>query len=102
MIHIIGVTVIIVILIRWCYNFNQIDVETLTDTHHTIGSVSWHCAEQKARMQMNECERHVASNIKAGSIPGEDRECFWEENIVKYESPFANRYFIIFGFKNFL
>ncbi|XP_076813872.1 uncharacterized protein LOC143460302 isoform X1 [Clavelina lepadiformis] len=62
----------------------EVDVETLTDTHHTIGSVSWHCAEQKARMQMNECERHVASNIKAGSIPGEDRECFWEENIVKH------------------
>ena len=51
------------------------------DVHNTsIGSSSWHCAEQKIRTQMNECERYVAAT---GSFNENDREITWEENINK-------------------
>ncbi|XP_002127270.2 uncharacterized protein LOC100178064 [Ciona intestinalis] len=63
---------------------DEIDVETVSDSPAVIGSSSWHCAEQKARMQMNECERHVTGMSKGNPLLFTDeRESVWEENINK-------------------
>lgn len=60
----------------------EIDVEEIDDFHATIGSKSWHCSEQKARMQMNECERHAASSVNSLD---DDLESTWEERINKVQ-----------------
>nr|CAB3257871.1 KAT8 regulatory NSL complex subunit 3-like [Phallusia mammillata] len=61
---------------------SEIDVDTCDENPNTIGSSSWHCADQKARMQMNECERHAIATANK-SFALHDQELVWEDTINK-------------------